>query len=77
MAKVYLLSDYNEYGSENVVGTMDKSKVMELMKSNFSFWSEDNSDELIKTLNEDVASTMPYTLGKGWGGVQLHIIELV
>ncbi len=74
--KVYLLSDYNEHGSENVVGTMDKNKVVELLQTKFPFWAQDDAEELKKLLEEDVPSTMPYTLGKGWGGVQLHIIEL-
>lgn len=74
--KVYLLSDYEENGSTNMVGTNDKDKVMDLMKSCFAWAYDEDSEELKKLLEEDKPSCSPYTLGKGWGGVQLHIIEL-
>lgn len=79
MAKVYLLSDYKEYGSENMAGTMDKSKVIELLTNNFNYISDKTEycEKLEILLEEDISSKDPVDLGKGWGGVQLHIIELI
>lgn len=76
IVKVYLLSDYNEHGSENMIGTTDKSKVMQLMKDNFSFFNQQDVDELEWLLEKDKPSKDPDNLSNGWGGIQLHILEL-
>ena len=74
--KAYILSDYNEHGAENVVATLDKTKVMELMKSNFQWVNQEDIDKLEYYLEIDKPSKDANNLAVGWGGIQLHIIEL-
>lgn len=77
MDKVYLLSTYGEDGSENMVGTTDKNKVIQLLKDNFKRIDEDKIQKLTSLLNDDLLTDVyPDNLCNGWGGVQLHIIKL-
>jgi hypothetical protein len=91
---VYLLSTYNEHGSEDVRATLDKTKVRSLflkhyalsvrtdhtpeVKEHFSRQNKEALNKLEKILsNENMeASPDPINLYNGWGGPQLHIVEL-
>lgn len=77
--KVYLLSHYDEYGSEDVVGTLDKSSVIDLLR-NFSsgVYFDEANKKLRELLLDDglVTSYYPIDLMTGWGGPQLHVIPL-
>ena len=42
MIYVYILSDYGEYGAENLTATLDRSRVFSLIKEN---WGPNGSDE--------------------------------
>ncbi len=74
--KIYLLSEYEEHGSEKMVGTIDKSKVVKLAKENFDYLKEQDIYRLNELLLEDKPSKNPSNICNGWGGVQLHIIKI-
>ena len=78
--KVYLISRYDEYGSEDVRATVDKDKVRELLRTHKLREEEDVPEDYDKTLSDllakDIATGQPNNLGRGWGGFQLHIVEL-
>ena len=73
--KVYILSTHEEHGAEDVRATLDTLKLYEML-NDFAPTSEERAKlaELVKAniLNPDFGSS----LGNGWGGVQLHIVEL-
>ena len=85
--KVYLLSDHGEDGSEDVVATLDKSKVEGLAEKYFGRYGMDKPqyasghptmrEALLGLLSLDLQTKENGTsLCYGWGGPQLHIIEL-
>ena len=87
MSKVYILSDYGEYGSEHVVATLDKSKVellaekywgcVDLDRLQYASGHPTAREELLGLLEADTANKESgIDLFFGWGGVQLHIVEL-
>ena len=89
MPKVYLLSDYGEHGSENVIATLDRTKVPDLLQVFFGHHHLDYvgphgdgrlhptaHEKLAELLAADIPSKYGTNLSFGWGGVQLHIIEL-
>ena len=80
MTFIYMLSDYGEYGSDNVVATLDKSIVAQLLMEHWPHAFDECIKELARLLDEDeekLAKTKTgHDLEGGWGGVQLHIIEL-
>jgi len=102
MAKVYLLSVYEEHGSYNVVATMDKEKVYGIANSDrflgahqplprescrltdeaYAAYKSKTIDSVNKAnhrLSELLVTDAPVDgvdLMGGWGGVQLHIVEL-
>ena len=80
--KVYILSDYGEYGSENVRATLDKTKLVGMLGKLAGGGYQNDPDtfkglaELIDgdKISEDGVGT---DLQRGsWGGAMLHIIEL-
>jgi hypothetical protein len=77
--KVYLISNYGEYGSEAVRATLDKSKVRELLATHPDMHGEplpkDYEQSLKRMLEADELAD-GHDLGRGWGGFQLHIVEL-
>jgi hypothetical protein len=78
MAKVYMISCYDEDGSTDVRATLDKGKVRGLLETHPELHSG-ISEEYDKRLTELLAADKPVDgadLGRGWGGFQLHIIEL-
>lgn len=87
--RVYTLSIHNEDGAEELVATLDKTKLHQMCKDNYhnvkSEWSEetkkyisqnnkDELDKLTKVLEKDELGK--YNISKGWGGIQVHIVEL-
>lgn len=80
--RVYILSDYEEHGAENVRATIDKNKVVELFENLVSKWEDVNyatkcRAKLNQLLENNILTTQcGKDLGDGWGGLQLHIIEL-
>lgn len=83
--KVYILSTYDEHGAENVRATIDKNEVADIAaKMYLELWKcnagRDRSEEFTKLselLDADVLSGKNGTdLADGWGGMQLHIVEL-
>jgi len=75
--KVYLISTYGEEGAEKVRATLDKSKVLGLLADSLEGAVEIEYEEnLAKFLLEDEIHTDGLNLGHGWGGYQLHIVEL-
>lgn len=73
--RVYLLSDYGEHGSCHVVATVDITKLPGLLTEKFPYWAEEAMPQLRELLLED-APIDGRDLLIGWGGVQLHVIEL-
>lgn len=80
--RVYLLSLYGENGAEEVVATLDKSKVetMLVVHNHWSQCTEPYKEACLNRLRELLASDelLPdgCDLGDGWGGFELHIVEL-
>lgn len=90
MTRVYLLSDYNESGSENVRATLHPGKLESMIDE---YWSHDSeaaracckeSKVSLRALLAEMTDAemarrpgMPNNLSTGWGGLQLHVVELV
>lgn len=77
--KAYLISRYDEYGSEDVRGTLDKSKVRELLVTHPARRNRPLEADYEAKLAELLEADEPVDgtdLGHGWGGFQLHIVEL-
>jgi len=91
MAYVYLLSTYQEYGAENVTATLDRARLDAIMRENWpsgSFeipsqklekWLAEASATMAKLLQKpdaELVSESGHNLQDGWGGMQLHVVEL-
>ena len=88
MRYVYLLSDYGEYGAENVVATLDRDSLPGLASRLFG----DRLDAMLELGvlltkgDEELASLTDHNecrvverghgLGEGWGGPMLHVVPL-
>ena len=75
--KIYIVSTYGEYGAENVQATLDKSKVKELV-SNLQLFNlgETEIATLDNLLELDECDPNGNDITDGWGGIQLHIVEV-
>ncbi len=74
---VYLLSDYNEYGSEHVHATLDRSALIAIMKKHWPGWKTELLEELLKRPDSELDDEGgSINLDQGWGGVQLHVVKL-
>lgn len=92
---VYMISSYDEYGSEGVVATTNRDKLLGMLDGYYDLdptklsgnrlkaitlaVSEDKQTlmSLLEKSDEELArSSSGYNLGKGWGGTQLHVVEL-
>ena len=81
---VYLLSVYDEHGSESVRATLNRRFLPELLVRPWGRWVP--SEKYVKRLAEILQSpdtdlagkdgAMPRDLGDGWGGPQLHVVRL-
>lgn len=82
-AFVYLLSSYGEYGAENMVATLDKTKVLAMLEAKFPATANpDLADdqakivELLSRPDEELEAKDGYNLTEDWGGIQLHVVRL-
>ena len=87
MTYVYILSDYEEHGAENVVATLDCKKLVSLIDEN---WSKEQGEyandwkaraksklnEVLTHTEEILVKRTPWNLHDGWGGIQLHVVVL-
>jgi len=83
---VYLLSDYDEYGAENVTATLDRGRLIELIDENWAptearsvAWNAEAKTKLAELLletDDELASRGSHNLQAGWGGIQLHVVRL-
>lgn len=89
MTLVYILSDYEEQGANRVVATLDRDKLPALIDSNwpdvphkkwdYAGWREEAKATLAEYLQlseADLISPNGLNLHKGWGGAQLHVVNL-
>ena len=87
MTYVYILSDYEECGAENVCATLDRSKLLGLVDENWpdrSLVHEDwiakmkaGLENLLLSHSDGVLVTHGgWNCSDGWGGMQLHVVEL-
>jgi len=74
--KVYILSSYREDGAEDVHATLHKDRVRDVLIGAMGPLDFEYDLNLARFLNEDAPSRDAKDLGKGWGGWQLHIVEL-
>jgi hypothetical protein len=74
--RVYLLTDYEEHGAVDVVGTTDRVMLAGMITqfSDCGPWLQDAVKDLEQALSEEV--TGKWKLGRGWGGVNLHILDI-
>lgn len=77
---VYILSNHGEDGAENVVASTDPAKVRPRIREMTHHTIdaavlESRFDELVAA-GEPIA-TAGESLGPGWGGPMLHIVELL
>jgi hypothetical protein len=74
--RIYILSDYSDYGADNVRATVDPAWLPTMLAH---YGREAGRDEALarigKAVAADVVSVSGIDLGDGWGGVQLHIVE--
>jgi len=82
---VYMISNHDDYGSENCMVTLHRDNVLNLLDKWFKVnnYVEERFAEYIqeckKKLEEYLKledSVCQHNLGTGWGGVQFHIIEI-
>lgn len=91
MTYVYILSDYDEYGAENVTATLDRARLHDLIAENWPVampefdacrqaeWVAEAQARLAVVLlnsDEDLAVRDGTNLHDGWGGAQLHVVRL-
>ena len=74
---VYLIADHDEYGSENMRATLDRSLVPKLFEDG---WRPQEPEQLAKLLgktDEELARRRAgHDLSDGWGGPQLFVVRL-
>jgi len=88
---VYLLSDYGDYGSENMVGTINRNKLYELIDKHWNDpkinkdWlttAKYNLEEKLLKSDGELEEMSPVNLHCGygeiqfWGTMQLHVVEI-
>jgi hypothetical protein len=76
---VYLLSTYDEHGSEEVQATLDRSTVRAMLRVGFPYTGEHESASLAEAMSEQdsaLAERSPVNLSDGWGGIQLHVVRI-
>lgn len=73
--RVYLLSVYGEYGSHDMVGTPDPERLPGMLNAFWPAWVDAALPGLQAALKFPTPG-QPYDLLNGWGGVQLHVVDL-
>lgn len=92
MAKVYMLSTYGEDGAENVRATLDRDNLIGMINGwdmgksrwpadDLAKWKAEAVEGLAKALaaldaNPTQGSAEGTNLQSGWGGMQIHVVEL-
>jgi len=87
MSYVYILSDHDEYGAENLVATLDRSLLMGMVEKNWPkykpVWIEEAKAGLARHLEElsdeelcEKTRKNGLDCHRGWGGMQLHVVKL-
>ena len=81
MAYVYILSEYEEHGAENVHATNSRNNLFSIILNygeNKDLTLEmDALQNLLKKSDEDLSKKRSgHKLCGGWGGATLHVIEL-
>jgi len=81
MTFVYMLSIYEEDGAEEPTATLDRTKLVGMLTGN---WPDAGKEEyaaalteLLKKPDEELCRRYGINLGRGWGGLQLHVIKLI
>lgn len=70
--RIYLVSHYDEDGADDVRATADRSKVEGIVRT---YWPDNREDEVNK-VREVIDTLGKHNLSHGWGGIQLHVVEL-
>jgi hypothetical protein len=75
---VYILSTYQENGAENVIATLDRTKLHGLLTSYFKPLAHEHERlaELMAGNDDELSKTDGHYLSNGWGGIELHVVEL-
>lgn len=75
--KVYILSDYEEHGAENVEATTEPEKLPSMLATFFGGKAL-TEREALSNLERKGYPINPdgHNLSNGWGGIMLHIVEL-
>ena len=77
--RVYLLGDYEEHGTENIVATLDPTRLPALLEQHAAArgWPAPDKERtaLAKMLQSDELRSGDALL-LGWGGTKLYVIEL-
>ena len=80
--RVYILSVYEEYGAEQVKATLDPTKLSAMLREFRHPWKDqpvEVPESVFEALTEVLAEDRLVdgrNLSEGWGGWQLHIVEL-
>lgn len=79
--KVYILSSYEEHGAFHVVATLDRDKIIPLIQKFSDLFPDEILREAVNTVIKYLNLPEPEggamgDLTKGWGGIQLHVVEL-
>ena len=77
--KIYLISEYEEYGSHNVEASTDKKLFQEIVERRIAEYPDSKyqklaREKLLELLDADNLIDGK-DLGKTWGGLQVHIVE--
>jgi len=83
MQFIYILSDYDEYGAQNVVATLDRAHLPALVEENWAeataAWRDKAKASVAALLakpDEELSSPDGHKCHDGWGGVMLHVVPL-
>lgn len=77
MTYIYLLSDYEEHGSEHMVATLDRDKLFGLIENQWGAYNIPGLQELLKKPDEELDRGCGWNCPPGWGGPQLHVVKLI
>ena len=80
---VFILSTYGEHGAEDVVATLDRRNLISMVDVNWPDtnpeWNAEAKTKLAAYLEKPdaaLASGIGMRCHVGWGGTQLHVVEL-
>lgn len=84
---VFILSDHDEHGAENVCATLDRGRLCAMVDENWPLEGHRPSRveaktrliELLRETDRELAARCSdggVILQYGWGGIQLHVVAL-